>query len=220
LVRVNNYLRKSYAGVGWNTFRWSLIWTKDTIKDLTSGTFVEQSIVSNKVSFDNYMKWIAETSDSDNREKQKTILLLAKTYALFYINWENVHPSIPVGSSYQAIDNPDMFQKYVWAWWESTSNMSAKLLSEIQNYVVLYNGYVPILPYFSCSAGFTWSAKDKWWWNDTPYLQSRLDFDSCFDFNGHGVGLSGKWAQFLANKWWTLEKILQYYYPWVTLTGL
>jgi hypothetical protein len=40
--------------------------------------------------------------------------------------------------------------------------MSAGLLSDIKNTVVLYDGYVPILPYFSCSAGFTWSAKEKW----------------------------------------------------------
>ena len=220
LVRVNNYLRKSYGGTPRNTFRWSLIWKKDMIKDLSAWSFVEQAIVVNRLWFDEYMKWIAETSDSENIEKQKTILLLAKMYTLFYINWENVHPSIPAWASYQAIDNPDMFQKYVWAWREKTSKMSASLLADIQNKVVLYNWYVPILPYFSCSAGFTRSAKDKWWWNDTPYLQSRLDFGACFDFSGHGVGLSGKWAQFLAEKWWTVEKILQYYYPGVTLTRL
>ena len=74
---------------------------------------MDQAVVINKTSFDNYMKGIAETSDSDNYEKQKTVLLLAKMYTLFYINGENVHPSIPAGASYQAIDNPDMFQKYV-----------------------------------------------------------------------------------------------------------
>jgi peptidoglycan hydrolase-like amidase len=113
-----------------------------------------------------------------------------------------------------------MFQKYVWAWWESTSKVSPRLLATIEDDVILYNGYVPILPYFSCSAGFTRSAKDKRWRSDTPYLQSKLDFGACFDFNGHGVGLSGKWAQFLAEKWWTVEQILQYYYPGVTLTSL
>jgi peptidoglycan hydrolase-like amidase len=70
--------------------------------------------------------------------------------------------------------------------------MSARLLADIENTVILYDDYVPILPYFSCSAGFTWSAKEKWGWNDTPYLQSKLDFAACFDFSGHGVGLSGK----------------------------
>jgi peptidoglycan hydrolase-like amidase len=81
----------------------------------------------------------------------------------------------------------------------------------------MYDDYVPILPYFSCSAGFTRSAKEKRWWNDTPYLQSRLDFAGCFDFNGHGVWLSWKGAQYLAEKWRTLEQILQYYYPGVLL---
>ena len=220
LVRVNNYMRKSYWGIAWNSFRGSLLWKKDTIKNLSDGILVDQAVVINKTSFDNYMKGIAETSDSDNVEKQTLVLLLAKMYTLFYINGHNTHPSIPVGASYQAIDNPDMFQKYVWAGREKTSTMSASLLADIKNTVVMYHGYVPILPYFSCSAGFTWSAKEKWWWNDTPYLQSKLDFASCFDFNGHGVGLSWKWAEYLAEKWWTLEQILQYYYPGVVLTNI
>ncbi len=219
LVRVNNYMRKSYGGTPWNSFRGSLLWKKEPIKNLITGKFVDQAVVMNTTSFDNYMKGIAETSDTDNREKQTLVLLLAKMYTLFYINGKNIHPSIPVWASYQAIDNPDMFQKYVWAGREKTSKLSASLLADIQDTVVMYNNYVPILPYFSCSAWFTWSAKEKRWWSDTPYLQSKLDFAACFDFNGHGVGLSGKWAQFLAEKWWTLEQILQYYYPGVTLAS-
>ena len=78
------------------------------------------------------------------------------------MNSANIHPSIPAGADYRAIDNPDMFQKYVGAGREKTSKTSASTLAAIKNIVVLYNGYVPILPYFSCSAGFTWSAKDKW----------------------------------------------------------
>ena len=219
LVHVNNYLRKSYGGTPWNSFRGSLIWKKENIKNLAAGKFMDQAVVMNKTSFDNYMKGIAETSDTDNIEKQKLVLLLAKMYTLFYINGQNTHPSIPAGASYQAIDNPDMFQKYVGAGREKTSKMSADLLADIKNTVVLYNWYVPILPYFSCSAWFTRSAQEKRWWTDTPYLQSKLDFAACFDFQGHGVGLSGKWAQYLAEKWWTLEQILQYYYPGVVLTS-
>lgn len=217
LVTVANYSRKSYGGTPWNTFRWSLIRHKEQIKNLSTWTYGEQAVVMNRTTFDNYMKGIAETSDAENRNKQMIVLLLAKMYTLFYINGENTHPSIPAGASYQAIDNPDMFQKYVGAWWEKTSSMSAWLLADISDKVILYDGYVPILPYFSCSAGFTRSAKEKRWWNDTPYLQSKLDFAPCFDFNGHGVGLSGKWAQYLAQQWWTVNQILQYYYPGVIL---
>jgi len=113
LVSVNNYTRKSYGGILWNSFRGSLIWKTDSIKDLSTGKFVDHVVTINKTSFDNYMKGIAETSDTDDIEKQTLILLLAKMYALFYINGKNNHPSIPAGASYQAIDNPDMFQKYV-----------------------------------------------------------------------------------------------------------
>jgi hypothetical protein len=115
LVRVNNYTRKSYGGTPWNSFRGSLIWKKENIKNLTAGKYVDQAVVINRTSFDNYMKGIAETSDSENVEKQRLVLLLAKMYTLFYINGQNTHPSIPAGASYQAIDNPDMFQKYVGA---------------------------------------------------------------------------------------------------------
>jgi peptidoglycan hydrolase-like amidase len=136
------------------------------------------------------------------------------------MNPENRHPSIPVGANYTAIDNPDMYQKYIWAGREKTSKTSANVLSTIQNSVILYSGYVPMLPYFSCSAGFTWSAKDRRWWTDTPYLQARVDFMPCFDFKGHGVGLSGKWSQYLAEQWWDIKKILEYYYPGVVLTKI
>jgi hypothetical protein len=39
--------------------------------------------------------------------------------------------------------------------------MSATLLADISDKVIMYDDYVPILPYFSCSAGFTRSAKEK-----------------------------------------------------------
>gem|GEM_PF-1795077 len=74
------------------------------------------------------------------------------------------------------------------------------MLTQTKNQILLYSGYVPILPYFSCSAGFTFSAQEKRGWIDTPYLQSRYDQEKCVDFQGHGVGLSGKGAQYLAEQ--------------------
>jgi len=219
-VKVVSYNRKSYGGTPRNTFHWSLIFKQNPIRNLISWNIEKRFVIINRLAFNDYMKGIAETSDTDNINKQILILLLAKMYSIFYLNNQNVHPSIPVGANYTAIDNPDMFQKYVWAWWEKTSKMSSIALNAIKNTVILYSGYVPILPYFSCSAWFTWSAKDKWWWQDTPYLQSRIDFDACFDFKWHGVGLSGKWAQYLAQQWRDYKKILEYYYPWVEVKSI
>jgi hypothetical protein len=39
--------------------------------------------------------------------------LISKSYALFYMHPENQHPNIPIQSSYNAVDNPNIFQKYV-----------------------------------------------------------------------------------------------------------
>lgn len=220
VVTVSSYKRASYGGTPRNTFRWSLIFKQNPIKNLASGTIDNRFVIINRLAFTDYMKGIGETSDTDNLTKQTLVMMLAKMYALFYKNAENIHPSIPAGANYTAIDNPDMYQKYVWAGREKTSKMSAKVLWMIQNSVILYSGYVPILPYFSCSAGFTRSAKDRRGWSDTPYLQARPDFVPCFDFKGHGVGLSGKWSQFLAEQWWDLKKILDYYYPGVSLTKI
>ena len=77
-----------------------MLWKKDTIKNLSDGILVDQAVVINKTSFDNYMKGIAETSDSDNVEKQTLVLLLAKMYTLFYINGFGISTVINVYHSY------------------------------------------------------------------------------------------------------------------------
>jgi len=84
-------------------------------------------------------------------EKLKVMALLAKDYVLFYQNKKNVHPSIPVKASYNAIDDPRIFQKYVGAGFEATSKLWPKALNAVSHQLVVYNGYIPILPYFSCS---------------------------------------------------------------------
>jgi hypothetical protein len=140
LVTVSSYARKSYGGTPWNTFRGSLVFKNNPVKNLASGGKIENRfIIINRLLFNDYMKGIGETSDTDNMTKQSLVLMLAKMYALFYLNPANMHPSIPVGASYTAIDNPDMFQKYVGAGWEKTSKTSAQALENIKKNVVLYS---------------------------------------------------------------------------------
>lgn len=220
IIEIKNYSRISYLWVSWNSFYGSLTFWRGQIKNLKTNAFENRYIVINTLPFHQYLKWIAETNDSEHIEKIKTMNLISKMYALFYMNPENKHPSIPVWSSYTAIDSPEMFQKYVWAWLEKTLEIVPKLVDQQKNEIVMYDNYVPILPYFNCSAGFTWSAKDKRWWSDTPYLVSRVDIEKCKDFNWHWVGLSWKWAQFFAQNWWTYQEILNYYYPWTQINSL
>ena len=219
VVKVLNYKRKSYAWIPWNTFKWSLTFEKWEYP-LDNWGLKSDFIVVNTLPFSEYMKWIVETNDTESLEKNKVMAMISKNYALFYMNKENIHPSIPQTANYTAIDDPNFFQKYVWAGLEKTLTKRYQALNATNNKIVVYNGYLPILPYFNCSAGFTLSAEEKWWWNDTPYLKSVYDFNGCNNFAWHWVWLAGKGAEWLAQQWMTYDQILKYYYDGVNIETL
>ena len=215
-VKISNYNRKSYMWILWNRFKGSINFEK-WIYPLSNWEQKHDFIVVNTLPFSEYMKWIVETNDTETLEKNKVMALISKNYALFYLNKENVHPNISKNANYSAIDDPNFFQKYVWAWLEKTLTKWYQALEATKNYVVMYNNYLPILPYFNCSAGFTLSAEEKWWWNDTPYLKSVYDFKWCNDFIWHWVWLAGNWAERFAQQWMSYDKILKYYYDGVSI---
>ena len=219
IVEIVNYKRKSYVWIPWNTFKWKLSFEK-WLYPLKNWEQKSDFIVINTLPFSDYMRWIVETNDTETLEKNKLMAMISKNYALFYLDKENVHPSIAKDANYSAIDDPDFFQKYVWAWLEKTLTKWYQALEVTESKVVMYDEYLPILPYFSCSAWFTLSAKEKWWRTDTPYLESTLDFDECDKFSWHWVWLSGKWAEWLAQKWMDYEDILKYYYSGVEIRDI
>ncbi len=218
-VKISNYNRKSYAWIPWNSFKWSLIFEKWEYP-LLNWKKVSDFIVVNTLPFNEYMKWIVETNDTETLEKNKVMAMISKNYALFYMNNENNHPSISANSNYTAIDDPDFFQKYVWAWLEKTLTKRYQALTATKNQIVMYDNYLPILPYFNCSPGFTLSAEEKWWWDDTPYLKSVYDFKACDDFAWHWVGLAGQWAERFAQQWMTYDQILKYYYDGIEIVNV
>ena len=59
------------------------------------------------------MRGIIESNDTEPTEKIKAMTLLSKNYILFYLDPAHRHPSIPVGTSYNAVDDARIFQKYV-----------------------------------------------------------------------------------------------------------
>jgi len=217
-VRVENYGRKSYSGIPRNSFDGMISFQQDKI--LIDKKYQKQYVVINTVDFDDYLKWIVESNDTETDAKNEALALITKTYALFYIAEENQHPNIPDGAKYNAIDDPELFQKYVGAWLQDTLHKRFKALDKTKNQIIIYDGYVPILPYFHCSPGFTLNAQEKRWRNDTPYLQSRLDVESCNKFEWHWVGMSGKWAEWRAKHWFDYKKLIEYYYEGVEIVEI
>lgn len=211
-----NYKRKSYVWIPWNNFRWEILIKKDYIKEIWK-SIKQQFVVINKLKFYYYIAWIAEWNDQMPFEKEKVMVLLVKTYMLFYLDKWNIHPSIPKQASYNAVDDPRIFQKYVGAWYEKTSKLWIKVVKAMKDKYLSYKNYVPILPYFSCSKGFTISAKQKFGRIDTPYLTNNIDLWKCNKFYWHGVWLSWKGAEFLANKWLKYNQIINWYFPGINI---
>lgn len=215
---ITNYNRTSYAGIAWNNFYGTITISQQPIKLLDTEDIRNQYVVTNTLPFDLYLRGIVESNDTEPKEKAKTMALLAKNYILFYLHPQHRHPSIPEKANYIAVDDARIFQKYVGAGVDMTLKNRKQVLSETNNQVITYNNNLAFLPYFSCSAGFTRSAKEKYWWKDTPYLVTVYDPNPCKDFNGHGVWLAGNGATYLANNWSSYEDIITYFYPWTRIS--
>lgn len=107
----------------------------------------------------------------------KTLAILTKNYALFYLHPDNIHPSIIPNQGYHFIDDPRIFQKYAGYNFQKEHPIWIKSIDDTWSQRVLYQDNLVLLPYYHCNAGFTRSAKEQFGWIDTAYLSSILDSD-------------------------------------------
>lgn len=171
-------------------------------------------ILINELALEDYLKGIAEVANDAHPEKAKTILVLARTYAYFYMTQAEKFP----GKPYHLDDDPDTSQKYLGYGFETRSANIVDYVEETEGEVVTYNDEVVKTPYFSQSPGYTLSAQEKWGWTDTPWLQAVQDpYCEATSFSGHGVGLSGCGATAMAEAGSSYEEIIDYYYSGVEL---
>ncbi|MFZ4461584.1 MAG: SpoIID/LytB domain-containing protein [Patescibacteria group bacterium] len=210
IVRISNWDRKP----SWDT--------SGKLNDNTFRGKLEVRIKANKLEvinelpLEDYLKGLAEISNGNNPEKVKTILVAARSYALWYTDPNN--RKFP-GKDYDGSDDPEIFQKYLGYGYESRSGDTAKLVEATNGQVVTYNGNLVKPWYFNDSDGRTRSAKEYCESNggknclDIPYLQSVEDPAGVgHTRKGHGVGVSGVGATYFAvEKGWDYKAILAYY---------
>lgn len=175
-------------------------------------------IIINELPLESYLMGMAEETNSTPEEKLKTMAILARSYAYYYLTQDEKFPGMP----YDGEDDPNTFQKYLGYGYELRHPNVVKAADATQGVVVTYKGKVIKTPYFSQSDGVkTKSAKEVWGWTNTPYLVSVPDtYCKSTAFAGHGVGLSGCGAKALAELGWTFEEIIKYYYTGVELDTL
>lgn len=172
--------------------------------------------IVNELPLEDYLKGIAEESSTAPDEKIKTIMVIARTYARFYMDVAKKFPGAP----FDLNDDPNYSQKYLGYSFEKRSPKTARLAAETAGKYVTYQGKLIKTPYFSKSDGKkTISAQEKWGWTDTPFLVS-VDDSLCQStaFSGHGVGLSGCGATAMALLGKTYKEIITYYYQGTEIT--
>lgn len=220
IISFQNYGRASYADIPWNRFRWDISIVYDQYRHLQQDR-VNDRVVINTLPFESYLKGIAETSDQDHIEKVKAIYLAVKNYTAHYLDGSNTHPFVPKWWLYTMIDDPRMMQKYVGYGYELTASKRFEVFRSLRNTWITYDDQIVILPYFHCSPWFTRSGYDRFGWTDTPWLRSVLDVTTCPDTKefswGHGVGMSGLWAQRMASAGVKFDEILKWYYSGIEL---
>lgn len=176
-----------------------------------------EMVVINELLLEDYLKGIAEVSNSAPFEKQKAIAVVARTYAQFYtLPGNHKYPGMP----YHGDDSPESFQKYRGYGYEKRSPLFVQAVQDTQGQVVQYQGNIVKTPFFSESDGHTKSAQSVWGWTHTPYLKAKND-SFCKNGqgtqNGHGVGMSGCGAETMAQMGYSYIDILKYYYEGVEI---
>lgn len=197
-----------------NKFRWEIfIYLKN-----------DKFVVVNNLPLEDYLKWLWEISNSENTVKAEAILISARTYALWYIEKDRKFP----GELYDASDDPDIFQKYIWYDLELRSPNLNKILDNTKWVVLTYNWELIKPWYFSSSTGKTLSFYEYCLKNNNsqnycetekskyPFLNSKDDPGWIGKTqSGHWVWMSGTWATYFSSKWWTSSMILKYFYDWI-----
>ncbi len=174
-------------------------------------------VTINELPIEDYLKGTGETKDSQPFEKLKAIIVVSRTYALFYVQQAAKFPGAP----YNLTDDPETSQKYVGFAAEQYSPNTLKAIADTTGEVVTYLGKLIKTPYFSSDDGRTRSAEEVWGWKDTPYLISVPDpYCTGMVLSGHGVGLSGCGSLGMANAGKTYQDIIKYYYQGVAIQKL
>jgi len=218
VIEINSWDRKPSWDITWtlndNKFRWNIVlYTKN-----------DKLVVVNDILLSDYLKWLWEVSDWTNKEKIRTIIILARTYARWYISkarkfaWE----------WYDGSDDPNVFQKYLWFWLEQRSEKINEIVEETKDLVVTYNWDLIKPWYFSSSDWETTSfmdfCKTSKWVPDCSHPE-KFPFLIWVEDNWwiwkvkawHWVWVPWTWVQYFSDRNWSFSMIIKYFLKWVQI---
>lgn len=175
--------------------------------------------VVNELLFEQYMKGIAETSNTSPYEYQKALIIAARTYAKHHIDRNLKHAR--EGFTVRPTEADQVYRGY-----NSEKRMPtiARAVEETRGVMVHYDGALAITPYSSNTDGRTRSWEEVWGGPPKPWLVSVPD-PCCTGLSmrysptsySHGVGMSARGALAMALDNKGFEEIVKYYYTNIEL---
>lgn len=188
-------------GANDNTFRAHL--------ELRWSPTASQAWVINELPIEWYLKGIAETSNVSPMQYQRTLLVAARTYAMYHVQRQTKH-----ASNFYILD-ATYDQVYRGYGQEARSPTIVAAVDATRGQIVTYQGKLALTPYFSRSDGRTRSWGEVWYGQSNyPWLVSvPVPDDIGKTLWGHGVGMSASGALQMDAKWgMTYDKILAHFY--------
>lgn len=172
--------------------------------------------VVNVLSLGAYVRGIGEAGNSSPTAYLKAQAVAARTYATYNM----IHQTKHAGEPY-FLDNTSNDQVYLGYGLEKRADNWSAAARATMRQVLTYEDEVIVAPYFSQSDGRTRSWAEVWGGDGYPWAVS-VDDPGCdgLELAGHGVGMSGAGAVYLAEQGYTFDQILDHYYTDVTLTTL
>lgn len=168
--------------------------------------------IINELLLDQYVAGIGETVNSAPLEYIKAILVAARSYAFFHLNFQvrdekymfDVYAST-VDQLYLGYNSEVMMPRVVQAGQDTYGEM------------VTYDHNPVVAPYFANSDGKTRLWSKVWGGQNKPWIQPvECIYDKGKKKYGHGVGMSAADAAARADKdGWTYDQLLKYYYTGV-----
>jgi hypothetical protein len=200
ILKIKNYDR-GLGKLAYNRFRKQLNFHPKTASTL---------IVVNELPIEEYLGGLAEEPTSEPDAKKHAIHILARSYAYVYSGTKRKFGT----HLYDLEDDPASSQFYLGYDWEQYHVSQKELLSQTEGQILTYQRKPVIGPYFTQSAGHS---SDKWH-RAYPWAKVQpLPFDKGLEQKGHGVGLSGNSARFLAEQGKNHEEIIDYFFEGVRI---
>ncbi len=205
---VENFDRRETRGAAYayNQFR--------DVLELRYNSENDRTWLINELPIEEYLYGLGETSNASHEEFKKSLITVARTYALYHWERGTKHADEYFHMNAYADD-----QVYFGYGYEVVHPLIKESVEDTRGVTVNYDGRTALTPYFSRSDGRTRSWSEVWG-GDVAWLigvDAPCDEKRGYTLWGHGVGMGATEALCMANEGSDWEEILNYFYTGIEL---